>query len=137
MSPRKGMPFIPVNCGAIPRDLVESELFGHERGAFTGAVSRKLGKVELAQGGTLFLDEIGDLLLEAQVKLLHLLEEKTFERVGGTEVLKADVRVVASTNRELPRMVSEGQFRQDLYYRLRVFPLRLPPLRERRMEPHT
>ena len=125
-------PFIQVSCGAIPQGLVESELFGHERGAFTGAVSRKLGKVELAAGGTLFLDEIGDLALEAQGKLLRLLEERTFERVGGTKTLVADARVVAATNRDLRKMVAEERFREDLYFRLRPFPVWLPPLRERR-----
>ena len=132
LSPRRDRPFIQVNCGALPEGLVESELFGHERGAFTGAVSRKLGKVELAAGGTLFLDEIGDLALEAQVKLLRLLEERAFERVGGTETLVADMRVIAATNRNLQEMVANGQFREDLYFRLQVFPVRLPPLRERR-----
>lgn len=125
-------PFIPVNCGAIPEGLVESELFGHERGAFTGAVSRKLGKVELAAEGTLFLDEIGDMSMEAQVRLLRLLEEKTFERVGGTEIMEAQARVVAATNRDLSKMVQEGTFREDLFFRLQVFPVQLPPLRERR-----
>jgi len=132
LSGRRAGPFIQVNCGAIPEGLVESELFGHEKGAFTGAISRKLGKVEVAEGGTLFLDEIGDLALEAQAKLLRALEEQTFERVGGTQTLKADVRVVAATNRDLKRMVSEGEFREDLYFRLQTFPVRMPPLRERR-----
>ena len=132
MSPRAGGPFIAINCGAIPAGLVESELFGHERGAFTGAVQRKIGKVELAQGGTLFLDEIGDMAQEAQVKVLRLIEEKVFERVGGTETLAADVRMVAATNRRLERMVEEGQFREDLYFRLQPFPVQLPPLRQRR-----
>jgi len=131
LSPRQRGPLIQVNCGALPEALVESELFGHERGAFTSAVSRKLGKVELAKGGTLFLDEIGDMSLEAQTRLLRLLEEGTFERVGGTETLTAEVRVVAATNRDLPKMVEEGAFREDLYYRLQGFPVRLPPLRER------
>jgi formate hydrogenlyase transcriptional activator len=132
LSPRKKGPFIQVNCGAIPEHLVESELFGHERGAFTGALSRKLGRVELAKGGTLFLDEIGDMSLDAQVKLLRLLEERTFERVGGTQTLQANVRVVAATNRDLHQMVETKQFREDLYFRLQVFPVRMPPLRERR-----
>ena len=131
LSDRKNAPFITVSCGAVPETLVESELFGHERGAFTGALSRKLGKVELAEGGTLFLDEIGDLPLQAQVKLLRLLDEDTFERVGGTEERKADARMVAATNRDLDRMVAEGSFRKDLYYRIHVFPVRLPPLRDR------
>jgi formate hydrogenlyase transcriptional activator len=131
LSQRPGL-FIQVNCGAIPEGLVESELFGHERGAFTGAVSRKLGKVELAQGGTLFLDEVGDLAPAAQAKLLELLEERAFARVGGTETLKAEVRVIAATNRDLGRMVAHGPFREDLYFRLEAFPVRMPPLRERR-----
>ena len=131
-SRRSAGPFVSINCGAIPEGLVESELFGHEPGAFTGAVSRKLGKVELAQGGTLFLDEIGDMSLEAQIRLLRLLEERVFERVGGTESLKADVRVVAATHRDLQAMVEEGAFREDLFYRLYVFPVQLPPLRERK-----
>ena len=131
-STRASGPFVQVHCGAIPETLVESELFGHEKGAFTGAISRKLGKVELAKGGTLFLDEIGDMPLEAQVKLLRLLEERTFERVGGTETLQADVRILAATNRNLQQMVKAGTFRDDLYFRLQVFPVQLPPLRERR-----
>jgi len=131
-SRRSTGPFIPVNAGTIPEGLVESELFGHEPGAFTGAVSRKLGKVELAAGGTLFLDEIGDTSLEAQIRLLRLLAERTFERVGGTESLKADVRVVVATHRDLRGMVEEGSFREDLFYRLYVFPVELPPLRERK-----
>ena len=131
-SPRRSGPFIQVNCGAIPEGLVESELFGHERGAFTGAVSRKLGKVELAKGGCLFLDEVGDLAPEAQAKLLQLLEERIFERVGGTETLRADVRVIVATNRNLVQMVAEGAFREDLYFRLYTFPVHMPPLRERR-----
>jgi len=132
LSPRRDKPFIQVNCGSVPVSLAESELFGHERGAFTGAVSRRLGKVELAGGGTLFLDEAADMPLEAQVKLLRLLEERTFERVGGAEVLTAEVRVVAATNRNLSQQVESGEFRADLYYRLQGFELRLPPLRERR-----
>ena len=132
MSVQKDGPFIPVNCGGIPEGLVESELFGHEKGAFTGAVSRKLGKVELAEEGTLFLDEIGDLPLLAQAKLLRFLEERTFERVGGEVILRASVRVIAATNRDLEQMVSIGQFREDLYYRLQGFVIHVPPLRERR-----
>ena len=131
LSSRKTGPFIQVSCGAIPGGLVESELFGHERGAFTGAVSRKLGKVELAEGGTLFLDEIGDLAPEAQAKVLQFLEERTFERVGGMETLQVDVRVIAATNRDLKQMVEAGQFRKDLYFRLQEFQVALPPLRER------
>ena len=134
MSKRSQGPFIQVNCGALPDNLIESELFGHERGAFTGALSRKLGKVEVAAGGTLFLDEIGDLPMAAQVKLLHFLQDHTFERVGGTLALTADVRVVAASNRDLPRMVQEGTFREDLYFRLQVFPLVLPPLRQRQAD---
>ena len=131
-SGRNSGPFIQVNCGSIPAGLVESELFGHEKGAFTGAFSRKVGKVELATGGTLFLDEIGDLPPEAQVKLLRLLEEGAFERVGGTETLQATARIVAATNRDLQQMVGDGNFRADLYFRLMGFEVRLPPLRERR-----
>ena len=132
LSGRSAGPFIQVNCGAIPAGLVESELFGHEKGAFTGAASRRLGKAELAAGGTLFLDEIGDLAADSQVKLLRLLEEQVFERVGGSLTQKADLRVVAATNRDLRRMVDEGQFRQDLYFRLVAFVVELPPLRRRR-----
>jgi len=132
LSPRKTGLFVQVSCGAIPEGLVESELFGHERGAFTGAISRKLGKIELAEGGTLFLDEIGDLAMAAQAKLLQFLEERTFERVGGTETLQVDVRVIAATNRDLRGMVQAGQFREDLYFRLQEFQVALPPLRERR-----
>lgn len=131
LSDRSAGPLIQVNCGAMPEALVESELFGHERGAFTGAVSRRLGKVELAASGTLFLDEIGDMPLEAQVKLLRLLEEQTFERVGGIDTLEAQIRIVAATNRDLAQMVQEGTFREDLFYRLQVFPVAIPPLRER------
>ena len=125
-------PFIQVNCGALPETLIDSELFGHEKGAFTSAVSRRLGKVELAKGGTLFLDEIGDMNLETQIKLLRLLEERTFERVGGSQTLKAQTRIVTATNRNLKEMVSSGTFREDLYYRLQGFPIYLPPLRERK-----
>jgi len=132
LSARRSEAFIQVNCGAIPEALVESELFGHEKGAFSGAHARKPGKIELAAGGTLFLDEIGDMPLEAQVKLLRLLEEREFERVGGTEVLKADVRVLVATNRELAHMVKDGQFREDLFFRIQVFPISMPPLRQRR-----
>ncbi|NKB72829.1 MAG: AAA domain-containing protein [Candidatus Latescibacteria bacterium] len=132
LSPRQSGPFIPVNCAGLPFGLIESELFGHEKGAFTGATHRKLGKVELAQGGTLFLDEIGDLALEAQVKLLNVLEDHRFERVGGSQTLTADVRILAATNRRLEAMVAAGTFREDLYFRLRVFEVHLPPLRQRR-----
>ena len=125
-------PFIQVNCGALSQTLIDSELFGHEKGAFASAVSRRLGKVELAKGGTLFLDEIGDMTLETQARLLRLLEEGTFERVGGSEILKAQTRIFTSTNRNLEEMVRAGDFREDLYYRIYVFPLYLPPLRERK-----
>lgn len=131
MSERKKGPFVPVNCGAIPGDLLESELFGHEKGAFTGAIGTRKGRFELAQGGTLFLDEIGDMPLAMQVKLLRVLQERTFERVGGAKSLKADVRVVAATHRHLESMINEGKFREDLYYRLNVFPIEVPSLRER------
>lgn len=133
-SSRRDKPFVKVNCGALPRELVESELFGHEKGAFTGAVRPKKGKFELAEGGTVFLDEIGDVPVETQVKLLRVLQEKQFDRVGGERTITADVRVVAATNRELREMVDEGAFRGDLYYRLEVIPVRLPPLRERRSD---
>lgn len=131
-SSRKDKPYIRVNCGAIPENLIESELFGHEKGAFTGAISRKLGRFDRAQGGTLFLDEIGELSLALQVKILRVLQEKEFERVGGTEVIKSDVRIVAATNRNLEEMVEKGEFREDLLYRLKVIPIYLPPLRERK-----
>ncbi len=131
LSTRRAAPFVQVNCGAIPEALVESELFGHERGAFSGAHARKPGKVELAAAGTLFLDEIGDMPLQAQVKLLRLLEEREFERVGGTEALAADVRVLVATNRDLMQMVKDEQFREDLFFRIQVFPISLPPLRQR------
>ncbi|MEM7219905.1 MAG: sigma-54 dependent transcriptional regulator [Pseudomonadota bacterium] len=130
-SNRRRRVFVPVNCGAIPPDLLESELFGHERGAFTGAVSRRKGRFELAAGGTLFLDEIGDMSLDMQVKLLRVLQERTYERVGGSETLDCDVRIVAATHRDLRDAVAEGRFRADLYYRLNVFPIDVPPLRDR------
>ena len=130
-SARRNRSFIKVNCAAIPSGLIESELFGHERGAFTGAVARKIGRFELAHGGTLFLDEIGDLPSDLQPKLLRVLQEQEFERLGGTETTRVDVRVVAATSRDLPQMVSDGGFRSDLYYRLNVFPVRVPALRER------
>ncbi|PCE67872.1 sigma-54 dependent transcriptional regulator [Salinivibrio sp. YCSC6] len=130
-SSRASGPFVPVNCGAIPAELLESELFGHEKGAFTGAISARKGRFELAEGGTLFLDEIGDMLMPMQVKLLRVLQERTFERVGGNKSIRADVRVVAATHRQLEQMIEEGDFREDLYYRLNVFPIEMPPLRER------
>ena len=130
-SPRESGPFVKVNCAALSPGVLESELFGHEKGAFTGAVARRPGRFELADGGTLFLDEVGDLPMEVQIKLLRALQEREFERVGGTETLKVDVRVVSATNRDLETLISEGKFREDLYYRLNVFPIHLPPLRER------
>ena len=130
-SPRKPKPFVRVDCGSLSNELMLSELFGHEKGAFTGATNRKPGRVELAEGGTLFLDEVGELSPEAQKKLLTLLQEKTFERLGGTEVLKANVRIVAATHRSLPEMVKAKTFREDLYYRLNVVPIHMPPLRTR------
>ncbi|MGA1862106.1 sigma-54 dependent transcriptional regulator [Deferribacter thermophilus] len=133
-SPRKDKPFLAVNCAALNENLIESELFGHEKGAFTGADKSKLGKFELANGGTLFLDEVGELPLVTQAKLLRVLQEGTFERVGGTKTIKTDVRIIAATNRDLEKMVSDGEFREDLYYRLNVFPIKLPPLRERKDE---
>jgi len=131
LSHRKEAPFVPVNCGAIPPDLLESELFGHEKGAFTGAISARQGRFELAQGGTLFLDEIGDMPMPMQVKLLRVIQERTFERVGGSKVIKADVRIVAATHRDLEQAVENGDFREDLFYRLNVFPIDVPPLRDR------
>lgn len=130
-SERRKKPFVPVNCGAIPSELLESELFGHEKGAFTGAVSSRAGRFELAEGGTLFLDEIGDMPLSMQVKLLRVLQEKTFERVGGNKTIKSDVRIVAATHQNLEKAIEDGKFREDLYYRLNVFPIEMPALRER------
>jgi sigma-54 specific flagellar transcriptional regulator A len=131
MSKRQQGPFVPVNCGAIPGDLLESELFGHEKGAFTGAINARKGRFELAEGGTLFLDEIGDMPLQMQVKLLRVLQERIFERVGGAKALKCDVRIIAATHRNLEKMILEGGFREDLYYRLNVFPIETPALHER------
>ncbi|HEX5575127.1 MAG TPA: sigma 54-interacting transcriptional regulator, partial [Gemmatimonadales bacterium] len=133
-SPRARGPFIKVNCAALPETLVESELFGHERGAFTGAQARKKGRFELAHGGTLFLDEVGELSPAIQVKLLRVLQEREFERVGGTEPVRVDVRMIAATNRDLERALAEQSFREDLYYRLNVFPIFVPPLRSRRAD---
>ncbi|MDT8421288.1 MAG: nitrogen regulation protein NR(I) [Desulfuromonadales bacterium] len=131
-SPRLGKPFIALNCAAIPRELLESELFGHEKGAFTGATERKSGKFEQANGGTLFLDELGDMPLELQAKLLRVLQEKEITRTGGNQVMPVDVRIVAASNQDLATMVKEKKFREDLYYRLNVVPIHLPPLRERK-----
>ena len=131
-SQRRDKPFIEINCAAIPEELIESELFGHERGAFTGAVAQKKGKFDLADGGTLFLDEIGDMSLKTQAKVLRILQEKKFERVGGTRTLEVDVRVVAATNKSLEEEIRNGSFREDLFYRLNVVPFKVPSLRERR-----
>lgn len=133
-SPRAEQPFVAVNCAAIPKDLIENELFGHEKGAFTGATEIKQGRFELADKGTIFLDEIGDMDLPLQAKLLRVLQESEFERVGGTRTLKVDVRIVAASNKNLERAVADGSFREDLFYRLNVFPISIPPLRERRAD---
>jgi sigma-54 specific flagellar transcriptional regulator A len=130
-SKRRGRPFVPVNCGAIPGDLLESELFGHEKGAFTGAITARQGRFELAEGGTLFLDEIGDMSLHMQVKLLRVLQERTFERVGSNKTIHCNVRIIAATHRNLEQAIKEDAFREDLYYRLNVFPIDVPPLRDR------
>ena len=131
LSKRRSAPFVAVNCGAIPAELLESELFGHEKGAFTGAITARCGRFELAEGGTLFLDEIGDMPLSMQVKLLRVLQEQTYERVGGTRSLRSNVRIIAATHRNMEDLIAEGRFREDLYYRLHVFPIETPPLRER------
>lgn len=133
-SNRYNKPFVKVNCGAIPETLIESELFGHEKGAFTGAISRKPGKFERADGGTIFLDEVGELPLDIQVKLLRIIQNKEYERVGGTETLTCDIRIIASTNRDLKKMVADGTFREDLFYRLNVIPIQVPPLRARKSD---
>ena len=130
-SKRRNKPFVPINCGAIPPDLLESELFGHEKGAFTGAISTRQGRFEMAEGGTLFLDEIGDMPLPMQVKLLRVLQERVFERVGSNKSIETDVRIVAATHRNLEELITENKFREDLYYRLNVFPIEMPPLRNR------
>nr|MBP9208555.1 sigma-54-dependent Fis family transcriptional regulator [Kofleriaceae bacterium] len=130
-SPREAKPFVRVNRAALAPGVLESELFGHEKGSFTGAASRRPGRFELADGGTLFLDEVGDLPMEVQIKLLRTLQEREFERVGGSETIKVDVRLVSATNRDLEKMIEDGEFREDLYYRLNVFPINLPPLRDR------
>ncbi|MER1150902.1 transcriptional regulator FleQ, partial [Pseudomonas aeruginosa] len=130
-SKRREGPFVPVNCGAIPAELLESELFGHEKGAFTGAITSRAGRFELANGGTLFLDEIGDMPLPMQVKLLRVLQERTFERVGSNKTQNVDVRIIAATHKNLEKMIEDGTFREDLYYRLNVFPIEMAPLRER------
>ena len=131
---RAAKPFVKVSCAALPESVIESELFGHEKGAFTGAIAMRKGRFELAQGGTIFLDEIGDLSPSMQIKLLRVLQEREIERVGGTDTIKVDVRVIAATNRNLEELIEKGQFREDLYYRLNVFPIHLPPLRRRRTD---
>ena len=133
-SPRAGHPFVAINCATLPEALLESELFGYERGAFTGAEKRKIGRFELAEDGTLFLDEIGEMTLAVQVKVLRVLEQREFTRLGGTETLRADVRLITATNRDLPDLVLKRQFRDDLYYRINVFPITIPALRERRQD---
>ncbi|MBI2951899.1 sigma-54-dependent Fis family transcriptional regulator, partial [bacterium] len=131
-SPRKDGPFVTINCAALPKELIESELFGHEKGAFTSAIRQTRGRFELADGGTLLLDEISEIYLPLQAKLLRVLQEREFERVGGHEIIKVDVRIVATTNRDLPKEVQKGRFREDLFYRLNVIPIQIPPLRDRK-----
>ena len=133
-SPRATRPFVKVNCAALPESIIESELFGHEKGAFTGAISQRKGRFELASGGTIFLDEVGDFSPATQIKMLRVLQEREFERVGGTRTLKTDMRVIAATNRDLEQLIAQGAFRQDLYYRLNVFSIHVPPLRERKAD---
>jgi transcriptional regulator with GAF, ATPase, and Fis domain len=133
-SPRATKPFMAINCAALSEQLLESELFGHEKGAFTGATERKRGRLELSDGGTFFLDEVGELKPELQAKLLRVLQERRFERVGGSRTLEVDVRWIAATNRDLRAMIDEGAFREDLYHRLAVFPIKLPPLRDRKLD---
>jgi Nif-specific regulatory protein len=133
-SARAAKPFIKVNCAALTETLIESELFGHEKGSFTGAIAQRKGRFELAHSGTIFLDEIGDLSPATQIRLLRVLQEKEFERVGGNETIRTDARVIAATNRHLEQMVEQGKFRQDLYYRLNVFPIHIPPLKERKTD---
>ncbi|CAN0578509.1 unnamed protein product, partial [Laminaria digitata] len=133
-SRRAGRAFVKVNCAALPESVLESELFGHEEGAFTGAISQRRGRFELAEGGTIFLDEIGDFSQNTQVALLRILQSREFQRVGGHESLNVDVRIIAATNRDLDQLMQQGKFRHDLYYRLNVFPVHVPPLRERRTD---
>ena len=134
LSPRHNGPLVAVNCGAIPETLLDSELFGHEKGAFTGAATQRKGRFERADKGTIFLDEVGELPAQAQVRLLRVLQEKEIERVGGSQALKIDIRIISATHRNLEDLVAEGAFRADLYYRLGVFPIRIPPLRERKAD---